>query len=292
MHARSALWGDAFDPREPGAVALVSQSGNVAVNALAARRGLRFHTVVASGNQAVLSAADYLELLSSEEGVRSIALYLEDDGGPRLCEGLAACAAAGVRVAVLKVGESPAGALAAAAHSGALAGDQRVFRALIEEAGGLWAEDLHELLELSKTLAARSRAPAGRRGRRAAGRGLGRGRRGLAILTCSGGDSAQGADEAARLGSRCRRSHRRRARACASCCRDRDGREPARLHGDDLGRRGGARRARRGRRLGPQDRRGARLLRPATRARRSGRRVVAGGPRWDRSPARHGARRR
>ena len=38
---------------EPGPVALVSQSGNVAVNALATRRGLRFHTVVASGNQAV-----------------------------------------------------------------------------------------------------------------------------------------------------------------------------------------------------------------------------------------------
>ncbi len=193
MHSRSALWGDALDPREPGAVALVSQSGNVAVNALAARRGLRFHTVVASGNQAVLSAADYLELLSSEEGVRSIALYLEDDGGPRLCEGLAACAGAGIRVAVLKVGASPAGALAAAAHSGALAGDQRVFRALIEEAGGLWAEDLHELLELSKTLAARS-------ARRAVPARSAEAASGLAILTCSGGDSAQGADEAARRG--------------------------------------------------------------------------------------------
>ena len=54
MHARTALWGDALTPREPGAVALISQSGNVAVNALATRRGLRFHTVVASGNQAVL----------------------------------------------------------------------------------------------------------------------------------------------------------------------------------------------------------------------------------------------
>ena len=70
MHARAALWGDALTPREPGAVALVSQSGNVAVNALATRRGLRFHTVVASGNQAVLSAADYLGFLAREDGRR------------------------------------------------------------------------------------------------------------------------------------------------------------------------------------------------------------------------------
>jgi acetyl-CoA synthetase len=184
-HSRTALWGDALAASEPGAVALISQSGNVAVNALGTRRGLRFHTVVASGNQAVLSAADYLELLAGEEGLRAVALYLEDDGGPRLCQGLAACADAGVAVVVLKVGSSPAGARAAAAHSAALAGDQRIFRSLIEEAGAVWAQDVHELLELAKTLAVPRRAPA---------------QRGLAIVTCSGGDSAQGADEASRAG--------------------------------------------------------------------------------------------
>jgi acetate---CoA ligase (ADP-forming) len=199
MHGRVALWGDALTPREPGAVALVSQSGNVAVNALATRRGLRFHTVVASGNQAVLSAADYLSYLASEDGLGAIALYLEDDGGPGLCDGLAACAENGVRVAVLKVGSSRAGAYAAAAHSGALAGDQRIFRALIEEAGGIWADDVHELLELAKTLAVSNRAHRPRADADAdadADAGAG----GLAIMTCSGGDSAQGADEAERLG--------------------------------------------------------------------------------------------
>ena len=198
MHERAALWGDALAPRDPGAVALISQSGNVAVNALATRRGLRFHTVVASGNQAVLSAADYLGFLAGEPGVGAVALYLEDDGGPGLCDGLAACAAAGVRVAVLKVGSSAAGAHAAAAHSGALAGDQRIFRALIEEAGAVWADDVHDLLELAKTLAVVS--PARRVGGRGRGRGEARSDGGLAIMTCSGGDSAQGADEAERLG--------------------------------------------------------------------------------------------
>lgn len=185
MPGRVALWGDAFEPRETGHVAVVAQSGNVTVNALAAHRGLRLHTVIATGNQAVLSAADYLSFLAGEEGLASIALYLEDDGGPELCEALATCADAGVRVAVLKVGSSPVGARSAGFHTASLAGDQRVFRSLMHEAGAVWASDVHELLEVAKTLAVRPRLPRNP---------------GVAIMTCSGGDSAQGADECHRLG--------------------------------------------------------------------------------------------
>jgi acetate---CoA ligase (ADP-forming) len=187
FHARAAIWGDALVPREPGHVALVSQSGNVAVNALGSARGLRLHTVVSCGNQAVVDASDWIAALAGREGVRSIAVFLEADGdGARLCEALARCAEAGVGVAVLKVGASAAGASAAAAHTGAVAGDHAAFRALVEEAGGAWAGDVHELLELAKALAVPQARP--------------RGRGGLAILTCSGADSGLGADEADRLG--------------------------------------------------------------------------------------------
>ena len=88
-------------------------------------------------------------------------------------------------VAVLKAGASAAGAAAAAAHTGSVAGDHRVFRALVEEAGAAWASSFHELLELAKALAARPLPRAGG---------------GVAILTCSGGDSGVGADECARRG--------------------------------------------------------------------------------------------
>jgi acyl-CoA synthetase (NDP forming) len=189
LHERVALWGDALRPLEPGPVALVSQSGNVAVNALATRRGLRLHTVVSCGNAVGLDPAEWVCALAAEERVGSIALYLEDDcDGKLLCEALARCAENGVGVAVLKVGASAAGAVAAAAHTGAVAGDQRVFRALVEQAGAVWAEDVHELLELAKVLAVPGAHPVGDGG--------------LAVLTCSGGDSALAADECERIGLR------------------------------------------------------------------------------------------
>jgi acetyl-CoA synthetase len=190
FHCRAALYGDVLAPRAAGRVALLSQSGNVAVNALATGRGLRFHTVASIGNQAVLDAAALLDALVDDAQLGSVALFLEADGdGPRLARALARAAERGIGVAVLKVGATAAGATAAAAHTGALAGDQRVFRALVEEAGGAWADDVHDLLELAKALAVPGARVAA--ARPAAG---------LAVLTCSGGDSGLAADESGRLG--------------------------------------------------------------------------------------------
>jgi acyl-CoA synthetase (NDP forming) len=187
--ARAPMWGDSVPPLEPGGVAMISQSGNLAVNALGSRRGIRYHTVLSTGNQAVLHASDWLDAICRREGVRSVAMFLEEDGdGERLASSLAECAERGIRVAVLKVGASEAGARAASAHTGALAGDQRVFRALVEESGAAWARDPHELLELARVLAEPRARP--------------RGGGGLAILTCSGGDSGIAADEAALVGAK------------------------------------------------------------------------------------------
>ena len=201
LHSRAALWGDALAAPAPGHVALVSQSGNLVVNALATRRGLRLHTAVSSGNETVVTTPDWVEHLAREPGVHSIALLVEAEGdGARLCEALAVCAEEGVGVAVLKVGSSARGAAAAAAHTGAVAGDHRVFRALVEEAGAAWAADVHDLLELAKALAVPGARPRPADTTiRSAGTAT-RASAGLAILTCSGGDSGLGADEAERLG--------------------------------------------------------------------------------------------
>jgi acetate---CoA ligase (ADP-forming) len=211
--ARAPLWGDAVQlPDRAGPIALVTQSGNIGVLALAHRAGLGLHSVVSLGNAAVVDAADVLTALSSQPSltrpslsqpsglsrsspssksssvedppVRAVALYLEDDGdGARLADALAACARADVRVAVLKTGRSTAGREAAGAHTAALAGDHRVFAALVEEAGGVLVREPLELLETARALAG---------GRRTPGR--------LAVLTASGGDAAITADLAADAG--------------------------------------------------------------------------------------------
>jgi acyl-CoA synthetase (NDP forming) len=127
---------------------------------------------------------------------------LESDGdGARLARALATCAEHEIGVAVLKVGSSEGGARAAGAHTGALAGDQRVFAALLEEAGAAQASEPGELLELARALAVPAARPV-RSARGPASAHLARtsGRPGLAILTCSGGDSGMAADLAAARG--------------------------------------------------------------------------------------------
>lgn len=184
-HARAPMWGDTVQLRSSGGVALITQSGNLGVVALASRRGIGWHTVVSVGNSAVVDAADALRQLATTDGVRSVALYLEGDGdGARWAKAFAVCAEHDVRVAVLKAGRSEAGAAAGGAHTAAVAGDHRIFAALVAEAGGAWCHDPHELLETAKTLATPRPSRSG----------------GLAVVTCSGGDSVITADEADRLG--------------------------------------------------------------------------------------------
>jgi acyl-CoA synthetase (NDP forming) len=202
--ARAPLWGDSVERLTPGPVAVITESGNFGVNALGSDRGIGFHTVVSTGNGAVLEPSDWLGALAATDGVGSIALMLESDGdGAKLAGALADCTERGVGVAVLKVGSSEGGARAAGAHTGALAGDQRVFAALLEEAGAAQASEPSELLELARALAAGAGTPSG-----SAGGGGASPRRsarptrqgGLAILTCSGGDSGVAADLAERRG--------------------------------------------------------------------------------------------
>ena len=185
--ARAAVWGDAaLLPDTPGPIALITQSGNVGVVLLAHRQGLGLHSIFSVGNSAVVDAAALISSLATTDGVRVIGAYLENDGdGVRLTQALAACASNDVRVVVLKAGRSERGLAAGAAHTAAVAGDQRVFEALIQESGGILVRQPAELIETSRALAI------GRRDRR-----------GAAVITCSGGDATLAADLADDAGAK------------------------------------------------------------------------------------------
>ena len=184
---RAPLWGDPVTmPEAAGPIALVTQSGNLGVIALAHRAGLGLHSVVSLGNAAVVDAPDVVDHLAGDPSVACIAAYLEDDGdGARLATSLARCARAGVAVVVLKAGRSQAGRAAGAAHTAALSGDHAAFRALVEQAGGVLVSTPHALLETARAMT---------RARRHRG--------GLAVLSSSGGDAAIAADLAADAGVR------------------------------------------------------------------------------------------
>ena len=255
----------------PARSRVISQSGNVAVNALASRRGLR-----PAHGRLVRQPGGARRRRLPRRGAPSatacgrVALYLEDDGdGERWCAALERCARAGVGVAVLKAGHVARRARAAAdAHTGALAGDQRVFRALFEECGAAWAEDPHDLLEIAKALGAG-------RGARRRDRGDAAGGEASAVDDAApGGDSAIAADLAAELGvdaARARARDRRaaRARRCPHAATAANPLDYTSLLWDDARR---AARADRGARRRPGGRAGARAVRRVRRARADPRR--------------------
>ena len=183
---RAPLWGDGYNIAPPGGVALVSQSGNVAVNAIGAARALYLHTVISCGNQAVLEASDYLIALAEQDGVRSVALYLEAEGdGAKLAEGLGAVRRArdrrrGTEVRAQLTGRVGCGST----HRCASPATRRCCA----------RSSRKPALPGSTTRTSCSRPP--RRWRTDAARPG----QALAVITCSGGDAAISADEADRLG--------------------------------------------------------------------------------------------
>ena len=71
--ARAPLWGDAVTlPKSPGGVALISDSGNIGVVGMAHREGEGLHTVISSGNAAVVDTPTLLEQVARLDGVRAV----------------------------------------------------------------------------------------------------------------------------------------------------------------------------------------------------------------------------
>jgi acyl-CoA synthetase (NDP forming) len=168
-----------------GAVGLVSQSGNLAleIGRLLARAGQGFSRFVSLGNQRDIDAADALDSLVAHEPTRVIAAYIEDfRDGRRLAHTLAAAHAAGKPVLLLTVGRSPASTGAAASHTGALVSPYATVAAVCREAGALLLDSAGELVDTAVCLLS---APASRSGA---------GSYRVAVVGDSGGQGALAAD--------------------------------------------------------------------------------------------------
>ncbi len=177
-------------PQEPGAVALISQSGNLAVELVcrSAARGVRFSRVISYGNALDLDEADFLEYLAQDDRTQVIGAYLEGVKDGRRFLAALHSAAARKPVVVLKAGSTGAGARSARSHTAALAGAQQVWRAALRQAAAVEVATGEELMDM---LVAFSRWPSVELGpkRRSAAMG-----RRVGVVGGGGGRSVQSAD--------------------------------------------------------------------------------------------------
>jgi acetyltransferase len=142
---------------QPGQLAFVTQSGALATAMLdwANGRHIGFSHFISLGDSADVDFGDVLDYLGSDGGTRAILMYAESVKNGRKFMSAARAAARNKPVIVVKSGRAPAGAKAAASHTGALAGSDAVFDAAVRRAGMLRVPTLESLFDAAETLAHR-----------------------------------------------------------------------------------------------------------------------------------------
>ena len=143
-----------------GSIGLASQSGGIMASLLsrATARGISFSKLISTGNEADLEISHCIDYLAEDDATSVIVLYLETLRRPQ--HFLAAAQHAreqGKRIVCYKVGRSSTGARAAVSHTGALAGSDRIYDAIFEQAGALRVSRFAELLAIPAALATKRR---------------------------------------------------------------------------------------------------------------------------------------
>ncbi len=175
--------------RERGQVAVIAQSGGIGFSFFdhARAREMAVRYVITTGNEACLETLDFADFVLDEGKVSALLMLLEDvksaDTFRRVAE---KALKAGVPIIVNKIGQSEAGARAAASHTAALAGAYDAHRAMFQRYGLIEGRDLGEMVDIASGFVAfGSRLPAGHR---------------VGICTASGGGGGWMADACAAAG--------------------------------------------------------------------------------------------
>jgi len=136
-------------------VAIVSQSGAMAA-VLAVNlqhHGLPLSFSISTGNEAASGVEDFVEYLIDEDDTRVIAMIVEQFREPRRFLDLAdRLHAVGKFAVLLHPGRGKAARASATTHTGALAGDYAVMRALVSRAGVIVVDSLEELTDVCQLL--------------------------------------------------------------------------------------------------------------------------------------------
>ena len=141
---------------KPGGTAFCGQSGWVTEHFIAggSARGLRFSTVVSSGNQADLDLLDYVSYFGRDRSTRVICAYTEGIRRGRELLEVASKVGRTKPVIIWKSGFSQAGTRAALSHSGSIAGDREVWLGAARSKGVIVAEGFEDLVDLTVAFSA------------------------------------------------------------------------------------------------------------------------------------------
>jgi acetyl coenzyme A synthetase (ADP forming)-like protein len=170
----------------PGNIAMITQSGAFGVAALdyLTGRQMGVSKFVSFGNKCDVTETDILHYLLHDKETKVILVYLEDIKDGREFLKIAKKVTAKKPVVVIKSGRSAAGARAAASHTGAIAGSDKIYDAVFEQGGVIRAKDMEEFFDMGKALSMQPPAM---------GKNIG-------VLTDAGGPGVMTVDECELLG--------------------------------------------------------------------------------------------
>ena len=137
-----------------GHAALSSQSGGIGMAIIGFSRSAKMgvSAIVGLGNKCDIDEDDLLTFFEQDENTHIIAQHCEDLKDGRAFAEVAKRVSKKKPVVVLKAGRTAMGARAASSHTGALAGNDKIYEDVLKQSGVIRARSLRDLLEFARAI--------------------------------------------------------------------------------------------------------------------------------------------
>jgi acetyl coenzyme A synthetase (ADP forming)-like protein len=135
-----------------GSAALSSQSGGIGMAIIGFSRSAKMgvSAIVGLGNKSDIDEDDLLTFFEQDENTQIIAQHCEDLKDGRAFAEVAKRVSKKKPIVVLKAGRTSAGAKAASSHTGALAGNDKIYEDVFNQSGVIRARSLRDMLEFAR----------------------------------------------------------------------------------------------------------------------------------------------
>src|SRR5215207_3009164 len=135
-----------------GSAALSSQSGGIGMAIIGFSRSAKMgvSAIVGLGNKSDIDEDDLLAFFEQDPNTNVIAQHCEDLKDGRAFAEVAKRVSKKKPVIMLKAGRTSAGAKAASSHTGALAGNDKIYEDVLKQSGVIRARSLRDMLEFSR----------------------------------------------------------------------------------------------------------------------------------------------